>query len=351
MDEPVFFRGPEPVAVERLAAWVDARIVRGDPQALISGIAPLDRAGPGDLVFIDNTKYLDQLAATRATACLCAPKFVDRIPGHVIPLEAAKPYHAFALVSGRLFPEALSPVGVYGGDDGISEHAVVHPSARLEDPVCVEPGAVIGAGAEIGRSSVIAANAVIGTNVRIGRNCSIGPNSSVQHALIGDRVIIHSGAQIGQDGFGFAMGPEGHLKVPQIGRVVIQDDVDIGANTTIDRGANRDTVIGEGTKIDNQVQIAHNVVIGRHCILVAMAGVSGSTVLEDYAVLAGKVGLSGHLRIGAGAQIAGGSNVADDVPPGERWVGTPAKPIRDWMRELMALRELGKRGKRKSGED
>ena len=157
--------------------------------------------------------------------------------------------------------------------------------------------------------------------MRIGRDCSIGATVTVSHALIGDRVIIHPGVRIGQDGFGFAMGPQGHLKVPQIGRVIIQDDVEIGANSTIDRGANRDTVIGEGTKIDNLVQIAHNVVIGRHCVIVAQVGISGSTTLGDFVALGGQVGVTGHLRIGAGAQIAATSGVMSDVPPGARWGG------------------------------
>jgi UDP-3-O-[3-hydroxymyristoyl] glucosamine N-acyltransferase len=184
---------------------------------------------------------------------------------------------------------------------------------------------------------------VIGPCCRIGRDYSIGPGSTVSHALIGNRVILHPGVRIGQDGFGYAMGREGHFKVPQIGRVIIQDDVEIGANSTIDRGASRDTVIGEGTKIDNLVQIAHNVVIGRHCVIVAQVGISGSTTLEDFVVIGGQVGVVGHLRIGAGSQIAGSSNVATDVPPGSRWGGTPAKPVRDWFRELHTLKRLASR--------
>ncbi len=162
---------------------------------------------------------------------------------------------------------------------------------------------------------------MVGPQVRIGRNGSIGPNTTVLNALVGDRVILHPGVRVGQDGFGFALGPQGHLKVPQVGRVIIQNDVEIGANTTIDRGANRDTVIGEGTKIDNLVQIAHNVVVGRHCIIVSQVGVSGSVTIEDFVALGGQVGVVGHVRIGMGAQIAGSSNVADDVPPGARWGG------------------------------
>ncbi len=169
---------------------------------------------------------------------------------------------------------------------------------------------------------MIGANAVVGPGTRIGRHGSIGAGCTIVCALIGDRVVVHSGARIGQDGFGFAMGARGHLKVPQIGRVIIQDDVEIGAGATIDRGANRDTVIGEGTKIDNLVQIGHNVVIGRHCILVAQSGVSGSTVIEDFAALGGQAGIAGHLHLGAGAQIAADAGLMNDVPAGERWGGS-----------------------------
>ena len=207
----------------------------------------------------------------------------------------------------------------------------------------VEPGAVIGPEAAIGKGTTIAAGTVIGHRVHVGQGCYIGPNATVTHTLVGNRVIVHAGAAIGQDGFGFAMGKAGHLKVPQIGRVIIQDDVEIGANTTIDRGALDDTVVGEGSKIDNLVQIGHNVVIGRHCVIVAQTGISGSTELGDYVALGGQVGIVGHVKIGAGAQIAATSNVRGNVPPGVRWGGTPAKPVRLWFKELTILRQLAER--------
>ena len=214
----------------------------------------------------------------------------------------------------------------------------------------IEAGAVIGAGAEIGSGTVIAPTAVIGKQCRIGRDGFVGPGASVQFALIGDRCVIHGGARIGQDGFGFVPGAKGPERIPQIGRVIIQDDVEIGANTTVDRGAMADTVIGEGTKVDNLVQIAHNVRIGRGCIIAGHCGLSGSSVLGDFVMLGGSVGLADHITIGTGAQIAAGSGLMDDVPPGQRWAGLPAVPIRDHFRQVSILRSLAKKRKGGSSE-
>jgi UDP-3-O-[3-hydroxymyristoyl] glucosamine N-acyltransferase len=209
--------------------------------------------------------------------------------------------------------------------------------------VIVEPRAVIGPRAEIGTGTVIGSGSAIGPDVCIGRQCAIGSNVTITHTFIGDRVIVHPGCSFGQDGFGFEMGAGGHRKVPQIGRIIIQDDVEIGAGTTIDRGAIRDTVIGEGTKVDNLVQVGHNVAIGRHCIVVAQTGISGSATLEDFVVLGARVGVANHVTIGEGAQIAALSIVADDVPPGARWGGAPAKPVRIWAREMYAIKRLAER--------
>jgi len=335
-----FFPQSSAPTLAEIAAWSGATLAsEADGPRAVSDVAALDQAGPGDLTFLDNPKYLDAFRATRASAALVAPRFASSAPPGCATLIAREPYRAMAQVMAKLYPSAAKPASLFGVA-GISPAAHVHPSARLEPGVVVDPGAVIGPGAEIGAGTVIGANAVIGPGVRIGRNGSVGPTTTIQAALIGDRVIIHPGVHIGQDGFGFALGARGHLKVPQVGRVIIQDDVEIGAGVAIDRGANRDTVVGEGAKIDNLVMIAHNVLIGRHAVLVSQSGVSGSSVIGDFAALGGQAGIAGHLTIGAGAQVAAAAGVMTDVPPGERWGGAPAKPIREFFREVALVKKL-----------
>jgi UDP-3-O-[3-hydroxymyristoyl] glucosamine N-acyltransferase len=342
MEHPGFFERAGPFALGTVAEAVGAKPAEGsNPGIAIKDVRPLDSAGPGDLSFLDNPKYLPLFAKTAASACLVAPKFAGHVPAGTAGLITPEPYRAFAHALLLFYPDAGKPKAALAGSS--NDAPAIHPSATLEEGAIVESGAVVGPEARIGRGTTIAAGSVIGFRVHVGRDCYIGPNASVTHALIGDQVTVHAGVAIGQDGFGFAMGKTGHLKVPQIGRVIIQNGVEIGANTTIDRGALRDTVIGEGSKIDNLVQIGHNVVIGRHCVIVAQTGISGSAELGDFVVLGGQVGVVGHVKIGAGAQIAASSNVRGDVPPGVRWGGTPAKPVRLWFRELTLLQKLAER--------
>jgi UDP-3-O-[3-hydroxymyristoyl] glucosamine N-acyltransferase len=346
MSDPQFFPIATSLSFGEVAAISGVSLPdEVDPARLVTGAAALEAAGPGDIAYMDNPKYTDALAGTSAGLCLVSARFAARVPDATVALVTPAPYHAFARVLARFFPGALKPASVFGSQ-GVAPGAIVHATARLEANVTVDPGAVIGPGAEIGSGTVIAAHAVIGPQVRIGRDCAIGAGSTLQSTLIGNRVIIHPGARIGQDGFGFAMSPKGHMKVPQIGRVIIQDDVEIGANSCIDRGASRDTVIGEGTKIDNLVQIGHNCVIGRHCVIVSQVGIAGSTTLEDFVVLGGQVGLAGHLTVGMGAQVAAQSGVAGDIPRGARYGGYPAQPALSWARESALLKSLvAKRGK------
>ncbi len=339
MDHPGFWAPAGPILLSELASYAGAEIPEAflaESDRAIRTVRALDDAEGPDVAFFDNRKYLAALKHTRASAVFVSSEFAKRVPPGAAPLISRDPYRAFARSLELFFPDALhSKVG--GGGAAIDE------TARIEDGAVIETGAIIGPEAQIGRGARIAAGAVIGFRVAIGRDCYVGPGASITHALIGNRVIIHAGVRLGQDGFGFAMGPSGHYKVRQVGRVIVQDDVEIGANTTIDRGALKDTVIGEGTKIDNLVQIAHNVVIGRHCVIAAQTGISGSTILEDFVAMGGQCGTVGHIRIGAGAQIGAQSGVANDIPRGERWGGYPAKPMSSWAREVALLKRLARR--------
>jgi UDP-3-O-[3-hydroxymyristoyl] glucosamine N-acyltransferase len=351
-----FFPPPQPLTLADIARIAGAELPAGaDPSRIFDGIGPLDAAGPSQVSFLDNVQYVAQAAATRAGLCIVAQRHADKVSKDAVVLVAREPYRAFAKVAAAFFPASMRPQSLFGAV-GASAGSFIHPEARLEHGVVVDPGAVIGPGAQIGSNTIICANAVIGPGVTIGRDSAIGPNASITHSHIGNRVIIHAGCKIGQDGYGFAMSPQGHLKVPQVGRVIIQDDVEIGAGTCVDRGMNRDTVIGEGTKIDNMVQVAHNVTIGRHCIIVAQVALAGSAVLQDFVVIGGQAGVIGHATVGMGAQIAATSSVGRDVPPGERWGGTPAKPIKELFRDMAALDRLlrakpGGKGEAGEGQD
>jgi UDP-3-O-[3-hydroxymyristoyl] glucosamine N-acyltransferase len=340
-----FFATPEPLTIARLVELTGVEVADGvDLTVTVVRVAPLENARCGDLTFLENTAYAAAAGDTAASACFVARKLADKLAPGCIALIAAEPYRAYAKAAAVLYPAAMKPGSMFGAS-GLAPGAFVHSLARLEEAVTIDPGALIGPGAEIGARTVIGAGAVIGPGVKIGRDSSIGPGATIQHAYLGNRVIVHPGVRIGQDGFGFAMGAGGHVKVAQVGRVIIQDDVEIGANTTIDRGTTRDTVIGEGTKIDNLVQIGHNVMIGRHCVIVSQVGISGSSTLEDYVVLAGQAGVAGHVRIGMGAQVGAKSGVMTDLAAGGRYLGAPAKPARQTMREVAALARLAERGK------
>lgn len=339
MEHPGFFQRAAPKPLAELAKATGAELTDvAKSDCLIENVRSLADAGPSDITFVDNKKYLAQLSKTAAAACLVHPKYIDRMPKTCTALTTLTPYHGFALALQLFYPGAMTTT-IASSDADVP---LIDKTAQLEDGVLTEPGVIIGPHARIGRGTRIAAGAVIGANVHIGRDCYIGALASIAHALVGNHVIIHAGVRIGQDGFGFAMGPKGHLKVPQVGRAIIQDHVELGANTTVDRGALNDTIIGEGTKIDNLVQIGHNAIVGRHCVIVSQSAIAGSTELGDFVVMGGHCGTVGHIKIGSGAQLAGASHPKDDVPPGARMGGTPARPFKQWAKELAILARLAR---------
>jgi UDP-3-O-[3-hydroxymyristoyl] glucosamine N-acyltransferase len=330
MVDPRFFAPAGPFTLAELAAQADAELVEGaDGSRRFAGVAPLAEAGPEQVSFLDNRRYLDDFRRSAAGACVVDPDLAGEAPEGMALLLSKAPYRAYAAIAGAFYPDP-QPSG------SVHPAARVDPSAELGAGTDVGPGAVIEAGARIGRNCRIAANAVIARQVELGDDCRVGAGVSLSHCLIGARVTIHPGACIGQRGFGFDMSDFPYRDVPQLGRVIVEEDVEIGANCTVDRGAGPDTVIGAGCKLDNLVQIGHNVRLGRGCVIVAQAGVAGSAVLEDFAVVAAQAGVSGHLRVGRGAQLGAQAGVMRDVPPGARMAGSPAMPVKDFFR-LVAI--------------
>lgn len=352
MTDIAFFHMARSLTVSDVASLCGARLELngGNADALVSGFASADRCGAGDLAFVEGRRNRHLLDGMTAAAVLVSDELLAHVPSGVVALVVKQPHWAFAQAGRALYPSAVRPEPVTG-ENGISSRAFVHAQAVLEPGVIVEAGAVIGAGAQIGSGTIIGPGAVVGPGCRIGRDCFVGPNASLIAALVGNRVIMHPGVRIGQDGFGYIPGPAGMEKVPQLGRVVVQDDVEIGANTTIDRGALGDTVIGEGTKIDNLVQVGHNVKIGRCCAIAAQCGISGSVTIGNYVMLGGRAAIADHLTLGDGAQLGAASGLMHDLPAGDKWVGAPAMPAKRFFRQIAALKALSEGPRKKDGDD
>jgi UDP-3-O-[3-hydroxymyristoyl] glucosamine N-acyltransferase len=299
----------------------------------VSDVAALDVAEKNNLSFLDNKKYSELFRLTRAGACFVRPELVALAPAGTVCLINKNPYKAYAIAAQMFYP--AQAVKSYQAPS-----AVVDKSASIGKDCFIEAGAVIGAQVKIGDRCRIGACAVIRDGVEIGDDCDIGPHVTITHALVGSKVRLHAGACIGRQGFGFAIDPAGYVAVPQLGRVVIENDVEIGANTTVDRGAGPDTVIGQGTRIDNLVQIGHNVKVGRYCIIVAQVGISGSTQLGDYVMIGGQAGIAGHLKIGSQVKVGAQAGLMRDIPEKGEYMGSPAVPIKQFMRQTATLARL-----------
>lgn len=341
MADPRFFKKAGPFSLAELAAVAGAELGAGaDPALVISDVGPLDEAGEGTVSFLDNKKYLPDFEKTAAAACIVEPGYADKAPSGVALLLTDKPYKAYALIAQHFYPRKSEEAGA------VHPSAIIDETSEIGEGCSVGPGAVLGRNVKLGPNCSVEANAVIGDGVEIGEGTTVGPTASLEYCIVGSNCQIHAGVRIGNRGFGFAMDPAGYVDVPQLGRVIIEDDVEIGANSTIDRGAGPDTIIGQGTKIDNLVQIGHNVRLGKRCVIVAQSGVAGSSVLDDYVVMGAQSGVNGHIHLGTGVQVAGKSGVMRSVEAGQSVAGVPAMPIKEFFR-LCTLwqKQLKKKGK------
>jgi UDP-3-O-[3-hydroxymyristoyl] glucosamine N-acyltransferase len=336
--DPRFFEALGPAPLGALAKAAGAECDEAFADRSVSAASILALADGVGVTYLSDRRYADLARATHASACFVSPKDVELLPAGCAALTTPVPQAAWAAAALKLHrPRYHDPGG-----------PAIHPEAQIEEGVSLGHGAVVGPGAQIGAGTVIGAHVVIGPGVAVGRGCEVSAGAVIGFALIGDNVRILANTVIGESGFGVAVSPKGLVDVPQLGRVIIQDGVSIGANACVDRGAYEDTVIGENTKIDNLVQVAHNVVIGRNCAIAGHCGLSGSSVLGDGVQLGGRVGLADHVTVGSGARLAAASGLMHDVPPGESWAGLPAKPVRQFFREIAWL---ARAASRKGGGD
>jgi len=337
MPDPRFFDSLPALDVAELAERIGGRAIRGGDRR-VSAVAPLASAGAADVAFMGSKRFVAALQQTAAGCVIVPAAAVEATPPVAAVIVSEEPQAAWARASLLLH----RPAGL--------DIAADPREAVEDDSVMLEPGVVLGQGVRIGRGTRIGANTVIGPGVQIGRDCAIGANVSVGFALVGDRVRLMSGARIGEAGFGAAASQSGPVDVPQLGRVILQDGVTVGANSCIDRGAYDDTIIGENTKIDNLVMIGHNCVIGRNCLMAAHTGISGSVTVGDNVIFGGQAGIGDHINIGAGARVAGGAGVLQDIPAGETWSGYPAKPIRQSLREAVWLAKQASRKEKRTND-
>ncbi len=345
MADKRFFRNRGPYKLAEIARMGQAKIYGdADPNSLHTDIGPIGEAGRDHVSFLDNKRYIAAFAESNAGAVVVAPQYIDKAPAGMALLVSDKPYRSFALIAHAFYEEI-------GAAPKVDASAIIDPGAIIGDGCKIDAYVVIGPGVKIGNNVHLGAHTVVGRGVTVGDECRVGAHVTLEFCDIGPRTQLHPGVRIGQRGFGFDMDAQGFIDVPQLGQVIVGADVEIGANTTVDRGAGPDTIIGDGCKIDNLVQVAHNVVLGKRCVLVAQSGIAGSSRLQDNVVIAAQVGVSGHLVLGERAHIGAQAGVMRDVPAGAKLVGSPAIPIREFFRMVSETQKLGRGRKKVTGSD
>ena len=343
MPDSRFFKSIGPCTVGELAGISNAEILEKDTQSkIVKGVSPIGSAGPDEISFLDNRLYIEEFKNSTAGACVVHPDQAKNAPEGMILLLSTEPYLAFAKITNYLYPEQ-------GKNSDQEQDELISKSATIGANTIISPGVFIGQGAHGGADCKLGPNSVIGDGVILGDGCHLGPAVTIQYSIVGCGVSFFAGSRIGEQGFGFASSVDGHLTVPQLGRVIVGDNTEIGANSTIDRGSASDTIIGNGCRIDNLVQIGHNVVIGNGCVIVAQVGIAGSTHLGDNVLVGGQVGIAGHLKIGDGVQIAAQSGVMNDLKAGKRYGGSPAVPMKQWAYQAAMLRSMGRKKVKKNG--
>lgn len=338
-----FVKKNKDVSLQQILSLLNVTVnsdVRQD--LMLTGIAPLKTALGQDVSFLHNAKYVNDLENTKAGVVIVHPDFKDKVPNNTLAIESPEPYRDFGKVMNLFYPKPQST-------GNISNKADIHPTAVIGCNVQIDAFSVIKAGVKIGDNTIIKSHTTLDENVEIGANSYVEENVTLSHCIIGNLANIKTGARIGQAGFGFHMDAKGHFDIQQLGCVRIGDDVQIGSNTTIDRGSQADTIIGSHVRIDNQVQIAHNVEIGEASVIVSQVGIAGSTKLGKFVVVAGQVGIAGHLKIGNFVKIAGGSGIMRDIEDGATVAGSPAVHVKDWHRQTVALKKLGQKKKEIKG--
>ena len=337
MADPKFFSKSKKLTLDKISKLTKISLPESvNKKRVFVDISTLDTASQDNVSFLDNKNYINQFKKSKAGACFFKKDFENIAPRNMVPLITQNPYHSFAIIANAFYPMKDITAGTH-------PKAHIESSAKYDDTVQIAPGAVVSNDVVIGSNCLIGANTVILSGVVIGDNTIIDPNCTIAYSIIGSNVKIHNGVRIGQDGFGFAQNENINLKMPQLGRVLIKDSVEIGSNCSIDRGTGPDTIIGEGTKLDNLVQIGHNAVLGKNCIIVAQSGISGSTQIGNNVIIGGQVGIAGHLKIGNNVRIAAKSGVMKNIEDGMTVGGIPSVPIKDWHRQTIILKQLTKR--------